>query len=82
MKKIIVYLKEEWEWYYTATRMMNQKPNVFEFIRIQVESFIRSLRCRIFEHDLVDEGFATPDSGCIDIVCQRCGWSAGRKWLY
>lgn len=87
MKKLLAFIKSEWEWYCAATEMTKAfdskaKPNVLEFIQIYGESFLRSLYCRLTDHDLIDEGFATPDSGCIDIVCKRCGWSAGRQWLY
>ena len=40
------------------------------------------LWCKVFGHNLVDEGYATPDSGCIAVVCKRCGQSWGRTWLY
>jgi len=33
-------------------------------------------------HQWEDHGYATPDSGCIDMVCSRCGYSAGRHILY
>ena len=38
--------------------------------------------CQVRGHDLVDEGYGNPESGCIDVCCKRCGWSAGRVWLY
>ena len=40
------------------------------------------LVCKFRGHEWEDEGWATPDSGCIDMVCQRCGYSPGRHWLY
>lgn len=40
------------------------------------------LYCECVGHDLHDDGHAGPESGCIDVNCHRCGWSAGRSWLY
>lgn len=50
--------------------------------RSLVAYLARRLVCRLREHDLADVGYCTPEHGCIDIVCQRCGWSAGRTWLF
>lgn len=30
------------------------------------------LLCRIFGHDLEDNGYANPDSGAIHVECNRC----------
>jgi len=38
--------------------------------------------CEWRGHDLVDNGYATPDSGCIQMDCKRCGWSSLTHWLY
>lgn len=38
--------------------------------------------CAFNGHKYVDEGYAGPESGCIDLVCTRCGWSPGRVYLY
>lgn len=40
------------------------------------------LWCAKRGHDLVDEGYAGPESGCIDMTCRKCGFSYGRKYLY
>jgi len=37
--------------------------------------FLITLRCRWLGHDIVDEGYAGPEHGCIDLVCRRCGYS-------
>lgn len=38
--------------------------------------FVIQMRiCEKFGHKLEDEGYATPDSGAIIMVCTRCGWS-------
>ena len=42
----------------------------------------RVLDCKVFGHHMVDEGYATAESGCRDIRCTRCGWGSGRTWLY
>lgn len=41
---------------------------------------IKMLSCN--HTNLKDEGYATPDSGCIDIVCEDCGFSFGPNILY
>jgi hypothetical protein len=44
---------------------------------------IDKVREAICKHDqLADNGFANGESGCIDISCGRCGYTAGRTWLY
>ena len=40
------------------------------------------LVCLLFGHKLRDYGFAGSDSGCVDIGCERCGFSYERHWLY
>ena len=32
--------------------------------------------------DLVDNGYATPDSGCIAMSCRHCGHEFPTHWLY
>jgi len=31
--------------------------------------------CEAWGHDMVGEGYGTPDSGCDAGYCRRCGWS-------
>lgn len=38
--------------------------------------------CAVRGHRVVDVGHAGPESGCIDLVCERCGYSHGRTYLY
>ena len=38
--------------------------------------------CAVVGHKWQDNGYAGPDSGCIDIGCARCGWDRGRTVLY
>lgn len=65
------------ECYYTQRR-----PYVTEFVLAQLRQLWARALCRLRGHKLEDHGYGNPDSGCIDIVCVRCGWSAGRQWLY
>lgn len=44
--------------------------------------WLRYQICRMRGHDFADEGYASPDSGCIHMVCRHCGYSPGRHWLY
>ncbi len=34
------------------------------------------------KHNFIDEGYATPESGCIDMVCSKCEFSPERIILY
>lgn len=38
--------------------------------------------CMLFKHKWEDNGFATPDSGCIRMQCRRCGHAEPIHWLY
>lgn len=31
-------------------------------------------KCKIYGHDMVDNSYAGPDTGCVDLACTRCGW--------
>jgi len=43
----------------------------------------RCLPCLVHgDHDLVDEGWGNPESGCIAVTCQRCGYAYPTHWLY
>ena len=39
---------------------------------------LRELVCSKAGHSLVEEGFAGPESGCMEMSCTRCGESWGR----
>lgn len=45
-------------------------------------SLVAPVVCLVRGHDLVDNGYATRESGCINVECQRCGYSYGTQWLY
>jgi hypothetical protein len=38
--------------------------------------------CALLGHDWTDEGWASPDSGCISMCCRRCGRGEPTVWLY
>jgi hypothetical protein len=44
--------------------------------------YLNRVICRAFDHDLADEGYATPEHGCIQMTCQRCGYAYPTTWLY
>lgn len=48
----------------------------------RVELLFAITQCLVVGHDLVDEGHAGPDSGCIDLSCKRCGMTYPRIVLY
>lgn len=54
----------------------------FEFNRWYISFFPKVLVCSIRGHKLVDCGYATPDSGCIQMMCNRCGYTYPTHWLY
>lgn len=66
----------------------SNRPALFEFFLILIcwgwiyHYCIAVPLCKIKDHDWEDEGYASPDSGCIDMVCQRCGYGPGREYLY
>jgi hypothetical protein len=33
-------------------------------------------------HDEEDNGYGTPETGCISIDCRRCGWNLAHTTLY
>jgi len=54
------------------------RPNrvdwLFQSVKFAVHMRIATLICKHRGHDIVDNGYATPDSGVDDISCNRCGW--------
>ena len=74
---------------YTIYCWCNEHPRAPRWMGHMMEylysviSAVRCLPCVITgHHDLVDDGYATPDSGCIRMGCDRCGWSWPTTWLY
>ena len=55
---------------------------VFHFAWIVAWQLALEAVCRLRGHRFTDQGFAGPDEGCIDLVCDRCGHSPGTVWLY
>jgi len=53
-----------------------------ESIVRNIELFASSLVCRVRGHDLEDEGYASPERGCIRMTCARCGYQYPTHWLY
>lgn len=53
------------------------KPTIWDYIcclyQDLVGHHIARLICKIRDHNLVDEGYAGPDSGAMDMRCVRCG---------
>jgi len=68
---------------YEIVMMNSKKPNwlllvinLFWSLYYMAITTILYQICLRYGHDLVDEGYAGPDSGAIDMVCKRCGWSS------
>ena len=77
----------KWSAYHEAS-INNIRDNSLKYywlllicVMVEVKWVINTKICEWQGHELVDEGYAGPDSGCIDIVCRRCGWNY-RKTLY
>jgi hypothetical protein len=32
-------------------------------------------KCKALGHNIVDNSYGGPDSGCVDVYCTRCGFS-------
>ena len=49
----------------------------------RIRAAVGAVMCAISDdHNLIDEGYGTPESGCIDMRCDRCGYSFRTHWLY
>ncbi len=80
---------EELEWKeieagYRYQQFMFDHPKLVKFwdVWLTIKFWPLFLVCKIKGHDLVDNGYATPDSGCIQMDCRRCGYSYPTHWLY
>jgi hypothetical protein len=38
--------------------------------------------CKREGHDWEDQGHGGRDSGCVSMVCKRCGWAKPTRWMY
>jgi hypothetical protein len=65
---------KEWKQDCTYTPIEYQ-VSFLEFLFYAVIHHLKFWYCSKVGHKLIDEGYANPESGCIDMVCQRCGWS-------
>lgn len=75
-------MKDLWDYHCMNRYYENKKPNVVVFAVEVLQSLRACVVCRVRGHDLIDEGYASPESGCIEITCKRCGHSYGRHYLY
>ena len=53
----------------------------FQFL-INMEEYLKGMTCVVMGHDYEDHGYASPESGCIDVYCNRCGHGFGKHQLY
>lgn len=60
----------------------NRYTRPFRIAGYFIKGMYRRLVCAVVGHDMHDDGYAGPDSGCVDVNCHRCGYSAGRHYLY
>lgn len=49
---------------------------------VLVERFLGWICARLGHGELIDEGYGTPESGCIHVVCLRCGATLVHEVLY
>lgn len=88
--KVIQKLRGIWEPYefyrWDVLQYGRDKPSRLRWLLSPllycVRDFWSRAVCKLKGHRWVDESFAEPDSGCIDMSCSRCGYSPGVHWLY
>lgn len=68
-------MKELWRTHCMDRYYEGKKPCIGIFVIDLLNFASATLTCKIHGHTLTDEGYAGPDSGCIDLRCSRCGWS-------
>jgi len=84
LKKLIKAIKKDYELYFTFDMRQYSKEHflVIFYLWYTLRDFYKYLQIQICNHDFVDEGYATRESGCIEIVCSKCGYSANTVILY
>lgn len=45
-------------------------------------NFVARIVCKVIGHDLEDQGYGTPETGCIHVVCNRCCRTLAHVTLY
>jgi len=45
-------------------------------------NFVARVICKVKGHDSEDQGYGTPETGCIHVVCNRCGRTLAHQILY
>lgn len=71
---------------------MEHKPTKLGFIWFKLqgkyyfltkaEEYVQGMLCVLLGHKIEDQGYANSESGCIELVCTRCGYCEGRHYLY
>jgi len=60
---------------------LSRKVTRLRFARFWLKELKSLYRCWLFGHEIIEGGYAGPDSGEITWECKRCGWS-GSHTLY
>lgn len=74
--RLLNNLKREWHEYKNFSYMSDEATSLREFAWLVLRDAYLCvgprLWCRLRGHELVDEGWAGPESGAIVMVCRRC----------
>jgi hypothetical protein len=82
----MIRAKEDFEMcFYGSMEQQGKKVNKFMkimYVSSGIGMLVWYIQEKLYEikisnckHEFVDEGYATPESGCIDMVCKKCGMS-------
>ena len=52
----------------------NAPLRMHEAFIAMVRDQIARLLCKLWGHRLIDESYGNPETGCIDMYCERCDW--------
>ena len=66
-------LKVNWEDYSFACGYDREKPSVVKFIGHAIKQKTLETVCEIKGHNWEDHSHAGPESGSMDMYCERCG---------
>ena len=83
IKKLVESMKKDFKMFeYEIGYMRKTHFLILSYLWHSLRYYYWYLQISICKHDFVDEGYATRESGCIEIVCSKCGYSANIVILY
>ena len=66
-------IRARWEDHKYACGYDHSKPSVLGFLYHEGEQLVRELVCKVNGHKWIDDSYAGPESGSMDMYCERCG---------